>query len=150
MKRSILSLALLAVLLMTGCKPTEYITVPEYHERLVHSHDTVHQRDSFISNTTTTIREVDSAALAKLGIQISGMKSAYLVEIDRLRQEMSSLQRSRSDTVLVRDSVPVVKVVPAQLTAWQRAKVKFGEIVLAILAVFAAVVAFSFYRQRKN
>ena len=77
---------------MTGCKPTEYITVPEYHERLVHSHDTVHQRDSFISNTTTTIREVDSAALAKLGIQISGMKSAYLVEIDRLRQEMSSLQ----------------------------------------------------------
>ena len=150
MKRSILSLALLAVLLMTGCKPTEYITVPEYHERLVHSHDTVHQRDSFISITNTTIREVDSAKLAELGIQISGMKSAYLVEIDRLRREVNNLRQSSADTVRVHDSIPVVKVVPAKLTAWQQAKVKFGEVVLVILAVFLAIVAFSFFKPSRK
>ena len=150
MKRSVLSIALLAMLFMTSCKPTDYITVPEYHDRLEHSHDTVHQRDSFISITNTTIREVDSAKLAELGIQISGMKSAYLVEIDRLRREVNKLRQSSADTVRVHDSIPVVKVVPAKLTAWQQAKVKFGEVVLVILAVFLAIVAFSFFKPSRK
>lgn len=136
---------IVVAIIMASCAHTRYITVPEYHEKLVNTHDTVHQRDSFVSVTNTTIREVDSAQLAELGIQLKGMKSAYVIEIEKLRQEITRLKESSSDTVSMTDTVTVTKEVPAQLTAWQSMKIKFGGYVgfLALLAIGGAFVLFS-------
>ena len=147
-RSSIAPVIIVMAIIMASCAQTRYITVPEYHEKLVNTHDTVHQRDSFVSVTNTTIREVDSAQLAELGIYLKGIKSAYVVEIEKLRQEITRMKTSKSDTVIEKDTVTVPMEVPAQLTAWQSLKVRFGEIVLGILAIMAAVTAFTLCRRK--
>ena len=138
-----LCLVILAALLLVGCK-TEYLTVPEVHEFWHHTTDTIHKTDSIIDHQTTTIREVDSATMAKYGIQMKDMQRAWLIETNRLQRELSELRQSHTDTIHERDSIPypveVEKEVPAQLTWWQQTRMHLGEALLAIAGI--AVVVF--------
>ena len=125
---------IIIVVLLCGCTTTKYVPVPEVHEYWHHSTDTIHQTDSIIDRQTMTIREVDSATMARYGIQLKDMERAWLIETDRLRRELSNLRQTRADTIHERDSIPVPypveKEVPAPLTWWQQARLHLANIIL--------------------
>ena len=133
--------ALLLLAAMGSCTTTKYVTVPEVHEHWHHSTDTIHQTDSIIDRQTTTIREVDSATMARYGIQMKDMQRAWLIETDRLQRELSELRQSHTDTIHERDSIPypveVIKEVPAQPSWWQRFLMHVGGITSSLLLIVA-------------
>jgi hypothetical protein len=99
---------ILSAVVLAGCKPGENVlTMPEIHEYWHHTSDTTHQIDSFIDRQSTIIRELDSAAMAQYGIRLQGLQRAWLVESNRLQRELSELRQTKTDTVIIRDSVPV-------------------------------------------
>ena len=64
------------------------------------SHDTV------IVNTTTIIREVDSAELSRYGIQLANQRRAFLIQEKELRERISHMQLLLTDSLRVqRDSL---------------------------------------------
>ena len=132
-------LGLLMCVLFSGCTTTKYVPVPEVHEHWHHSTDTIHKTDSIIDRQTTTIREVDSATMARYGIQLKDMQRAWLIETNRLQRELSELRQSHTDTIHERDSIPypveVTKEVPAPLTWWQQARLHLANIVLYLLLI---------------
>ena len=128
----IITCVLLAI--FSSCTTTEYVTVPEVHEYWHHSTDTIHKTDSVIDRQTTTIREVDSATMARYGIQMSALQTAWLIQTDRLQREISALRATRTDTVHERDSIPypveVVKEVPRE-----RSTVEWVLLIIGLLAI---------------
>lgn len=98
---------ILAALCLLACR-TKYVPVPEYHEKVVHQHDTTIQRDTLIDHQTTIIREVDSAMLSQYGIRLANAERAYLIESNRMMREVQQLLQKKSDTLIVHDSIPVV------------------------------------------
>jgi hypothetical protein len=129
--------------LLGSCTTTKYVTVPEVHEHWHHSTDTIHKRDSIIDRQTTTIREVDSATMARYGIQMKDMQRAWLIETNRLQRELSELKQSHTDTIHERDSIPypveVEKEVPSQLTWWQQTRIHLANIMLWLLGIGGAL-----------
>ena len=89
-----------------GCKNSEPIIVPEYHNRDIHVVDTLHQVDTITERSSTIIREVDSATMAQFGVQLSGMQRAWLIDRSTMQREISKLRQSHGDTVHIHDSVP--------------------------------------------
>ena len=143
MKRISFAMVAVALLLLTAigsCTTTKYVPVPEVHEHWHHSTDTIHKTDSVIDLQTRIIREVDSATMARYGIQMKDMQRAWLVETNRLQRELSELRQSSTDTIHERDSIPypveVEKEVPAQLSWWQRLRLGLGSAVLIGLVGF--------------
>lgn len=128
-----------ALAMLASCKQTEYVQVPEVHEHWHHQTDTIRQTDSIIDSHTLIVREVDSATMAKMGLQMQGMQRAWLIESNRLRQEIKELRQSKSDTVTIRDSIPypveVIKEVPASLTWWQQIRLHIANTALYVLAL---------------
>ena len=133
--------AMITLLLFGSCTTTKYVTVPEVHEHWHHSTDTIHQTDSIIDRQTTTIREVDSATMARYGIQMKDMQRAWLIETNRLQRELSELRQTHTDTIHERDSIPypveVIKQVPAQPSWWQRFLMHVGGITSSLLLIVA-------------
>lgn len=130
-------------LMLCGCKQTEYVTVPEVHEVHHHHTDSVHEVDSVIQERNTIIRELDSAAMAKYGIQLKNAQRGWLVETNELRREIERLQAIRNDSTAKVDSVPypvpVPTPVPAELSWWQQTRLHIANIVLYLLGICAAV-----------
>lgn len=125
----------------SSCKNTVPVIVPEYHKEVAHHNDTVHQTDSFISTSSTTIREVDSATVAALGYQIKGLKSAYLIEVNNMQRQISQLSQSHRDTVHITDTIPKIVEVPVKVSKWQQLKMDFGELlILAFLLSIALLL----------
>ena len=92
--------------LLGSCR-TKYVSVPEYHREYVHRTDTLLRTDTVREREWMTVREVDSAQLAEMGLQLSWLKRAYLVERNRHRESSSDRYRVRTDTVIMADSIPV-------------------------------------------
>lgn len=132
-------LGLLLCALLSGCTTTKYVPVPEVHEHWHHSTDTIHKTDSIIDRQTTTIREVDSATMARYGIQLKDMQRAWLIKTNRLQRELSELRQIHTDTIHEHDSIPVpyevTKEVPAPLTWWQQARLHLANVVLYLLLI---------------
>lgn len=83
------------------------------------SHDTV------IVNTTTIIREVDSAELSRYGIQLANQRRAYLIQEKELRERISSMQLLLTDSLRVqRDSLRSLQSRYASLLNTQISSVK--------------------------
>lgn len=133
--------ALLLLIAMGSCTTTKYVTVPEVHEYWHHQTDTIHKTDSVIDRQTMTIREVDSATMARYGIQLKDIQRAWLIETNRLQRELSELRQSHTDTIHERDSIPypveVTKEVPAQPSWWQRFLMHVGGITSSLLLIMA-------------
>ena len=138
-----LSIAMMAMMYLCSCTTTRMVTVPEVHEVHHHHTDSVFKRDSVIDHKTTTIRELDSAAMAQYGIKLERAERAWLIQTDRLQRELSELTEAKSDTVIQRDSVPypveVVKEVPRQKSWFERTMFSVGIIALMALALFLAM-----------
>lgn len=137
-----LFIALLVVGWLTSCTTTRVVTVPEVHEQHHWHTDSIIKRDSVIREKQTTIRELDSTAMAQYGIKLERAERAWLIQTDRLQRELSELKEAKSDTVIQRDSVPypveVVKEVPRKSTWFERIMFCTGIVSILCLILFVA------------
>ena len=135
---------MVALWFLWSCSTTRYVTVPEVHEQHHWHTDSVHKTDSVIHEKQTTIRELDSAAMAQYGIQIRQNEKAWLVMSNELRREIERLEAMCADRDTVRDSIPkpypveVIKEVPRQKTLLERAVFCAGLISIMILILIIA------------
>lgn len=113
-------------ILFTSCKEIEYVPVKEVHTEIEHHHDTITKHDSTYHEKNTIIREVDSAAMAKYGIQLKNAQKAWLIETNELREQIWKLERLREESAYKSDSIPVPYPVEKKLSKWQQFKMDYG------------------------
>lgn len=143
------SLLLLFVLItLTGCKTVRYVPVPEYHTLYKTRVDTVQRWDSVRDVQWMTVREVDSAQLAALGIQIKGLKNALLIERNKLLQQISNEKTHKVDTIMQRDSIRVPYPVEKQLTKWQQWKMDMGGWAMGAVVVLIILLVMRLFNIR--
>ena len=134
-------LIIVGMVILSGCRSVKYIPVPEYHHEYHHTTDSIFSNDTIIDYQQIIVREVDSATMAKYGIQLKDMQRAWLIESNRLQKEIQNLLKSRKDTIILRDSipypVPVEVKVPAQISWWQQTRIYAGDVMLVLLLLGA-------------
>lgn len=125
------------LVLLSACK-TQTQIVERIKTETIEKHDTLHSVDTLMRESTTVVRELDSLALARYGIQLEGLQRAWLVETARLERE---IHRQREASVVrdtVRDSIPVPypveKLVEKPLNWWQRFRMHLGTGALLLAA----------------
>lgn len=132
--------------LLMGCTTTKYVPVTETRTEHHWHTDSVRERDSTHTERETVIRELDSAAMARYGIQIESNQRAWLVLQREMENRLRELEHKSAQRDTVRDSIPVpypvIKEVPAELTWWQRARMYVGGFVIFGVVIFAAVKIF--------
>ena len=130
---------LVAALVLGACRSVKYVPVVEKHTEYVSHTDSMICRDTLEIREQTIIRMVDSATMAKYGIQLGRMESAWLIQYDRIQKQISELLKAKKDTIEKTDTIPIpypVKVeVPAQLSWWQKTRMHIGEITIIALLV---------------
>jgi hypothetical protein len=136
----IVGLALCA--LFGSCTTTKYVPVTEQHTEHHWHTDSVKERDSIHTENTTIIREVDSAAMAKYGIQMQANQRAWLVLQREMEQRMRELEHMTATHDTIHDSIPapypVEKIVEVDkpLTWWQKTLMWLGVALIGIILVW--------------
>ena len=130
--------------LLSGCTTKKY--VPNTETRMEHHWhtDTVKERDSTHTERKTVIRELDSAAMARYGIQMQANQRAWLVLQREMENRLRELEYRSAQRDTVHDSIPVPyeveKQVPAPLTWCQRARLHLANIELCLLVIVAVLL----------
>ena len=121
----------------SSCSSTRIVTVPEYHEVIVHSKDTTSQRDSIFVH--------DSICITLWGDTIL-QKEYHVVYKDRWRD------RLRVDSFIQRDTVTVVKEVQKPPSRWQQTKMRLGITLIWMLLASATffVIRIIIYRYKRG
>ena len=132
---------------LAGCKQTEYVPVVETHD-VHHWHtDSVKQKDSVYHEKTTTIMQLDSAAMARYGIQLKSAERAWLVKTAELERQIERLMAMSATKDSVHDSIPypveVIKEVPREPLRLERILMLFG------LLAFMVGIVWLAYRLKK-
>ena len=143
-------LGLIAALLigaLYSCSTQQKIVpVPEIHEQHHWHTDSIHQTDSIIRETQTTIMQLDSVAMAQYGITLKNAERAWLVKSKELERQIQQLMQLSQTKDTVRDSIPypveVIKEVPVKLSWWQGLLVRLGYIALAIVIIYLIYLRF--------
>ena len=147
----IASVVIALMALLTGCKETEYITLPEYHEIEHHHTDSIKQIDSIYHEKETVVMQLDSEAMAKYGIRLKAAETAWLVRTAELERQLQRLSETHTDTVHETDTIPypveVPVEVPRQLTWWQQVKMSMG---LLFIGAIIAAIGSGGYRLKKK
>ena len=134
--------------LMTGCKHVEYVAVPQQHTEHHWHTDSVHTTDSVITEKETTIMQLDSAEMAKYGIQLKNAERAWLVKTKELERQIQQLMQLTQTKDSVHDTVPVpypvIREVNKELSSWERLRMNVGTI--AIIAFLASIVGVTAWR----
>ena len=129
--------------LLGSCTTTKYVPVTETHTEHHWHTDSVKERDSTHTERNTIIRELDSAAMAKYGIQMESNQRAWLVLQREMENRLRELEHMTAQRDTVRDSIPVpypvevVKEVEKPLTWWHQTRMHVGGIVIFLLIIFA-------------
>ena len=131
------------VLSMVSCKGTEYVTIPQQHTEHHWHTDSIIKRDSVVKESKTTVMQLDSAAMAKYGIQLKNAERAWLVKSEEMERTIEELLSRSEHKDTVRDSIPVPypveKQVPADMTWWQQTRIKIANVMI-YLAILIFVV----------
>lgn len=126
---------------LISCK-TQYVPVESTHTEHHWHTDSVKQIDSVLREKQTTIRELDSAAMAEYGIRLRNAERAFLVQTSEFEKQIKELMKSKSDTIIKTDSVAVPIPVERKLNRWEQIKMDFGAVAIGVslLTVIIAVV----------
>lgn len=127
--KNLIILAVLAAVL-TGCKQTEYVVVPEYHTDTLRVAQIV--TDSVYKHDSIYIRQSGDTVLIEKWHTVWQNHTAY-----------DTLYKSRMDTIA--KPYPVIKEVPAELSWWQKTQMYAGDALLLLLLV---VLGFLVVRKR--
>lgn len=131
-----------------GCKSVQYVPV-ETSRTEHHWHtDSIIQKDSVIKESKTTVMQLDSAAMAKYGIQLKNAERAWLVKSWELERQIENLQRLTAIRDTVRDTIQVPYPVEKKLSKWQQTKVDWGG--WAILAADVMIILFFVFALRRR
>lgn len=120
-----LASAFLVLMMLHGCR-TKYVSVPEYHKEYINRTDSFFHTDTIKEKEWITIKEVDSAQLAKLGVQLRNIKNAYLIERNRNRERNNTTLKAKTDTVIKTDSIRVPYPIERKLNKWESLKMEVG------------------------
>jgi PBP1b-binding outer membrane lipoprotein LpoB len=131
-KIGLMILVSLVGLLMTGCKSIQYVPVESQHTEHHWHTDSVHTTDSVIMEKTTTVMQLDSAAMAKYGIELKNAERAWLVKTAELERQLQKLSSIKADTVRIVDSIQVPVPVEKKLTKWQQTCIDCGKLFMFI------------------
>lgn len=138
------AVALIAGLLLSGCKSIEYVPVETTHEIHHHHTDSIHEIDSVTKEIQTVIMQLDSDAMAQYGIRLKAAERAWLVKTSELERELQRIAQLRADTVHEIDSipfpVPVTKYVERGLSFVEKSLMAIGALSLTALLVFVVLV----------
>lgn len=119
-------LLLLLMLSSSGCKSVKYVPVEKTHTEYIHTVDSVFKVDSFYHEKETVIMQVDSQVMAEFGVKLKATERAWLIRTKELEKKLDQLKKTRSDTLIVRDTIPQIQTVEKPLTKWQRMKMNAG------------------------
>lgn len=138
---SIILMGLFLLLMsLTSCRSVRYVPVErvlaEYHNHT----DTVKQTDSVIIEKETIIREADSTLLAKLGLKLKENEKAILILKMELEKQKREVSEHKTDTVIVRDSIPVPYKVEKELTWYQEKCITWFPWILFAAIVFLTII----------
>ena len=138
---------LVAVVVLSSCTTTRYIPFTETRTEHHWHTDSVKERDSTHTERETIIREVDSAAMAKYGIQMQANQRAWLVLQREMENRLRELEHTSANKDTVRDSIPV----PYPVTEYiERSRSKFEWVLLAFgVAFIIASLLFFIYKVKK-
>lgn len=138
-----MAIGVLICSLFSSCTTTQYVPVTEQHTEHHWHTDSVRERDSVHTENTTIIREVDSAAMAKYGIQMQANQRAWLVLQREMEQRLRELEHMTATHDTIRDSIPApfpVEIkVPAELTWWQQTRIHLANILLYLLLIVGII-----------
>jgi hypothetical protein len=149
---SIVTFVIVSVLLLTSCTTTKYVPVVQTNTEHHWHTDSVKEKDSTYHEKTTTIMQLDSAAMAKYGIRLQKAERAWLVKTEELQRQIERLEAMSQSKDSVHDSIPVpypvetIKEVPASLSWWKRVRLWLGNIVLLALLGVVVYYGYRFYK----
>lgn len=118
-------LLLFVLMSLTGCKTVKFVPVPEYHTLYKTRVDTVQLRDSVYFR--------DSVFIAAKGDTVYLTKTHW-------RERFRNVYHIKTDTIMQRDSIPVLYPVEKPLTKWQQWKMDMGGWAMGVLAVLVILV----------
>ena len=121
----ICSISMMILSMFCRCTATKYVPVTEYKDRVVVKTDSLLKTDSiYVHDSVSVYIRGDTVFKDKYHLQY---KDRYIV-------------RSKSDTLIVRDSIPYKVEVSKQLSKTDRAFLNIGKI--ASVCIFIGVLAF--------
>ena len=122
-----------AITLLTGCKHTEYVTVPEYHT------DTLYQ--SKVQKDSVYLRDSIYVHEYAKGDTIFLESRKWLTKyVEKLRTD--TIYQSKVDSVPV--PYPVTEYVEKSLSWWQKFRLGIGNIVLIGIGIYFLIVIFKY------
>ncbi len=135
----VMAIAVLLGWLLMGCTTTRYVPVTETHTEHHWHTDTVRERDSTHTERNTIIREMDSAAMARYGIQMQANQRAWLVLQREMENRLRELEHTAAQRDTVHDSIPV----PYPVTEYverKRSAVEWGLMIIGALMLIGGIV----------
>ena len=128
----VIAVAMLILSMFCRCTTTKYVPVTEYKDRVVLKTDSLLKTDSvYVHDSVSVYIRGDTVFKYKYHIQYK----------DR------SIVRNKSDTLIVRDSIPYKVEVNKQLSKTDRAFLNIGKI--ASVCIFIGIIAFIGWIYRK-
>lgn len=118
-------LLLFVLMSLTGCKTVKFVPVPEYHTLYKTRVDTVQLRDSVYFR--------DSVFIAAKGDTVYLTKTHW-------RERFRNVYHIKTDTIMQRDSIPVLYPVEKPLTKWQQWKMDMGGWAMGVAVVLVILV----------
>ena len=125
--------------LLSGCTTTKYVPVTETRTEHHWHTDSVKERDSTHTERETIIREVDSAAMAKYGVQMQANQRAWLVLQREMENRLRELEHMSANKDTVRDTIPQ----PYPVTEYverKRTTFEWLLIIVGIAAIFGGIL----------
>ena len=125
--------------LLSGCTTTKYVPVTETRTEHHWHTDSVKERDSTHTERETIIRELDSAAMAKYGIQMQANQRAWLVLQREMENRLRELEHMSANKDTVHDTIPK----PYPVTEYverKRTKFEWMLIIIGIAALFGGIL----------
>lgn len=138
-------IGMLLCALLGSCTTTRYVPITETHTEHHWHTDSVKERDSTHTERNTIIRELDSAAMARYGIQMESNQRAWLVLQREMENRLRELEHMTAQRDTIHDSIPapypveVTKEVPAKLTWWQQTRLHLANILLYLILIVAVI-----------
>ena len=127
---------------ISSCTTTKYVPVTETHTEHHWHTDSVRQRDSTHTERETVIRELDSAAMARYGIQMQANQRAWLVLQREMENRLRELEHMTAQRDTVRDSIPVpypvIEYVEHKMSSIDKLLIATGILSIISVLIFAA------------
>lgn len=135
----IIAVAALLGWLLMGCTTTRYVPITETHTEHHWHTDTLKERDSTHTESKTVIRELDSAAMARYGIQMQANQRAWLVLQREMENRLRELEHMSAQKDTVRDSIPVPYPVE-RIVERKRSAMEWGLMIIGALMLIGGIV----------